>query len=53
MVFVSDLEAEIRAADEAGMAAVLAVRPGNVPLSEDAKSKYPVIRSLLQLCGGE
>lgn len=52
VVFVSDLEAEIVAADAAGMKAVVAVRPGNAPLSEVTKGKFPLVRSLLQLCGG-
>lgn len=52
VVFVSDLEAEIVAADTAGMQAVVAVRPGNAPLSEVTKGKFPLVRSLLQLCGG-
>ena len=51
VVFVSDLEAELKAAREAGMLAVVAVRPGNAPLSEDIKRDYPLVRSLLQLCG--
>eukprot|EP00578_Thalassiosira_sp_NH16_P013046 CAMPEP_0181121636 /NCGR_PEP_ID=MMETSP1071-20121207/24852_1 /TAXON_ID=35127 /ORGANISM="Thalassiosira sp., Strain NH16" /LENGTH=666 /DNA_ID=CAMNT_0023206485 /DNA_START=122 /DNA_END=2122 /DNA_ORIENTATION=- len=51
VVFVSDLEAEIHAADEAGMRAVVAARPGNAPLGADTKGRYPVVRSLLQLCG--
>jgi len=51
VIFVSDLEAEIEAADQAGMKAVVAVRPGNAPLNRKTKEKYPVVRSLLQLCG--
>ena len=53
VVFVSDLEAEVRAARDAGMMAVVAVRPGNVCLSEDVKKEFPVVRSLLQLCGSD
>ena len=53
VIFVTDLEAEIHAANEAGMKAVVAVRPGNAKLSEDTKSKFPQIRSLLQLCGAD
>jgi 2,3-diketo-5-methylthio-1-phosphopentane phosphatase len=53
IIFVSDLEAEIQAADDAGMRAVVAVRPGNAPLSENTKRKFPVARSLLQLCGAD
>ncbi|KAL7546252.1 hypothetical protein ACHAWF_009589 [Thalassiosira exigua] len=51
VVFASDLGAEIEAADAAGMKAVVAVRPGNAPLDVGIKEKYPVVRSLLQLCG--
>ena len=53
VIFVSDLEAEVRAADAAGMVAVVAARPGNAPLSGATKERYPVVRSLLQLCGTE
>lgn len=51
IVFVSDAEAEVKAAREAGMIAVVAVRPGNVALNEVVKRGYPMVRSLLQLCG--
>ena len=51
VIFVSDLEAEIHAASEGGMKAVVSVRPGNAPLSEGTKNEFPVVRSLLQLCG--
>ncbi|KAL3764947.1 hypothetical protein ACHAWU_003807 [Discostella pseudostelligera] len=51
VIFVSDLEAEIEAADQAGMKVVVAVRPGNATLNQTTKEKYPVVRSLLQLCG--
>lgn len=53
VIFVSDLEAEIHAADKAGMKAVVAARPGNAPLSAETKDKFPVVRSLLQLCGSD
>ena len=53
VVFVSDIEAEVRAATDAGMKAVVAVRPGNARLSEDAKREFPVVRSLLQMCGAD
>jgi 2,3-diketo-5-methylthio-1-phosphopentane phosphatase len=53
VIFVSDLEAEIRAADQAGMRSVVAVRPGNAPLSIDTREKFPLVRSLLQLCGAD
>ncbi len=51
VIFVSDLEAEIEVANQAGMKAVVAARPGNAPLKIVTKEKYPVVRSLLQLCG--
>jgi len=51
VVFVSDLEAEIYAARDAGMRAVVSVRPGNAPLSVETKKEFPIVRSLLQLCG--
>ena len=53
VIFVTDLEAEIHAANEVGMKAVLAARSGNAQLSADVKSKFPVVRSLLQLCGSD
>ena len=53
MIFVSDLEAKISAADQAGMRVVVAARPGNAPLSAYTKLKFPVVRSLLQLCGAD
>lgn len=51
VIFVSDLEAEVYAARDAGMRAVVSVRPGNAPLSADTKVEFPILRSLLQLCG--
>ena len=51
VIFVSDLEAEIFAARDAGMKAVVSVRPGNAPLSAETKKEFPIVRSLLQLCG--
>ena len=51
VIFVSDLEAEIYAARDAGMKAVISVRPGNAPLAEESKVEFPIVRSLLQLCG--
>ncbi len=53
VIFVSDLEAEIRAANQAGMRSVVAARPGNAPLSLVTKETFPVVRSLLQLCGAD
>jgi methylthioribulose 1-phosphate dehydratase/enolase-phosphatase E1 len=51
VIFVSDLEAEIYASRGAGMRAVVSVRPGNAPLSAETKGEFPIVRSLLQLCG--
>lgn len=49
--FVSDSEAELVAAREAGIShAVMSVRPGNAPMTELSKG-FPIIFSLLQLCG--
>lgn len=53
VIFVTDLEAEVHAADQAGMKAVVAARPGNAPLNQDTKKTFPVVRSLLQLCGAD
>ncbi|KAL7519515.1 hypothetical protein ACHAWX_004267 [Stephanocyclus meneghinianus] len=53
IIFVSDSEAEVKAAREAGMMAVVSVRPGNAPLSKDVKEQFPLVRSLLQICGGD
>ena len=51
MVFVSDTEAELVAARDAGIGhAVMSVRPGNTILSERSNA-FPKIYSLLQLCG--
>jgi 2,3-diketo-5-methylthio-1-phosphopentane phosphatase len=52
--FVSDVTEELAAARSAGLgAAVLSIRPGNAPVDEQDKQDYPVIHSLLQLCGAE
>ena len=51
VIFVSDLEAEIYASRDAGMKAVVSVRPGNAALSAVTKGEFPIVRSLLQLCG--
>ncbi len=53
VVFVSDCVEELAAAREAGMTAVLSVRPGNAPLSETQRQAYPTVHSLLQLCGAD
>lgn len=50
--FVSDVPAELDAARAAGLGgAVLSIRPGNVLVPN--KEDYPVIHSLLQLCGAD
>jgi 2,3-diketo-5-methylthio-1-phosphopentane phosphatase len=51
IVFVSDVEQEVEAAREAKMQAVLSIRPGNAPCSEDALKRFQQVHSLLQLCG--
>jgi methionine salvage enolase-phosphatase E1 len=49
--FVSDAEAELVAAKEAGVGhAVMSIRPGNVPITSVGRS-FPAVHSLLQLCG--
>jgi enolase-phosphatase E1 len=49
--FVSDSEAELNAAREAGIGhVVMSVRPGNAPMTNRSKD-FPVVFSLLQLCG--
>jgi methylthioribulose 1-phosphate dehydratase / enolase-phosphatase E1 len=53
VVFVSDCVEELAAARAAGMTAVLSVRPGNAPLSEQQRQSYPTVHSLLQLCGAD
>lgn len=51
IVFVSDAEAELRAAREAGISrSIMSIRPGNAKLTSYGKS-LPAIFSLLQLCG--
>jgi enolase-phosphatase E1 len=39
-LFVSDAEAELDAAREAGMETLLAIRPGNAPLAESPKHRF-------------
>lgn len=49
--FVSDAEAELVAAREAGVGfPVMSIRPGNKPLT-DVGREFPIIYSLLQICG--
>jgi 2,3-diketo-5-methylthio-1-phosphopentane phosphatase len=51
VVFVSDAEAELVAAKEAGIGwPVMSIRPGNEPLTAEGKD-FPTVYSLLQLCG--
>lgn len=51
VTFVSDAIEELVAAKEAGIGhVIMSVRPGNVPLTSDAKV-FPAVHSLLQLCG--
>jgi methylthioribulose 1-phosphate dehydratase/enolase-phosphatase E1 len=51
IVFVSDAEAELVAAKEAGIGwPVMSIRPGNEPLTAVGKD-FPTVYSLLQLCG--
>ena len=52
--FVSDVVEELAAARQAGIGGtVLSIRPGNAPVSSQDKQDYPVIHSLLQICGAE
>jgi methylthioribulose 1-phosphate dehydratase/enolase-phosphatase E1 len=52
LVFCSDAELELAAAQEAGVGStVMTVRPGNAPLTDKGKTAYPQVLSLLQLCG--
>mmetsp|Transcript_30542 Transcript_30542/g.44604 ORF Transcript_30542/g.44604 Transcript_30542/m.44604 type:complete len:662 (+) Transcript_30542:190-2175(+) len=53
IVFASDAEAELVAARKAGIGfPVMSVRPGNAPLTNVGK-EFPIIYSLLQLCGSD
>lgn len=47
LLFVSDIVAELKAAREAGMKAVLSIRPGNQP--QESADQYPSIRSFDEL----
>lgn len=52
IVFVSDSEAELFAANEAGIGApIISIRSGNAPLTDAGKESFVAIHSLLQLCG--
>ncbi|PAV69211.1 hypothetical protein WR25_01553 [Diploscapter pachys] len=46
VLFLTDVEAEARAANEAGLQVRLVVRQGNAPLSEEAKKDFIVIHTL-------
>jgi len=51
ITFVSDAEAELVAAREAGIGhVVMSVRPGNAKLT-DVGREFPIVHSLMQLCG--
>ncbi|CAJ0602972.1 unnamed protein product [Cylicocyclus nassatus] len=49
VLFLTDVEAEARAAKSAGLQAMLVVREGNAPLSENAKQDFKIIYSLEDL----
>ncbi|KAL6738155.1 hypothetical protein Aduo_011732 [Ancylostoma duodenale] len=49
VLFLTDVEAEARAARAAGLQTMLVVRDGNAPLSDEAKREFPTIRSLEEL----
>jgi 2,3-diketo-5-methylthio-1-phosphopentane phosphatase len=52
LVFCSDSEAELEAAQEAKVGhVVMTIRPGNAPLTAKGRKKFPQAFSLLQLCG--
>ena len=46
ILFVTDSEKEAEAADAAGWKAVLAERPGNAALSDDASRKFRIVDSM-------
>lgn len=46
VLFLSDNVSEVKAAREAGMEVGLVERQGNVPLTEEDRTTYPVLRSL-------
>ncbi|VDL63671.1 unnamed protein product [Nippostrongylus brasiliensis] len=49
VLFLTDVEAEARAADAAGVQVRLVIREGNAPLSEEAKRDYETIHSLEEI----
>lgn len=46
---LSFLHTEAEAATKANLYAIVVDRPGNAPLSDEAKATYPVIQSLAEL----
>ncbi|KPI40801.1 Enolase-phosphatase E1 [Cyphellophora attinorum] len=49
ILFLSDVPAEIDAAIEAGMRAIVVEREGNKPLSEEERGRYRIVQSLQHL----
>ncbi|KAJ1719369.1 Enolase-phosphatase E1 [Coemansia erecta] len=49
IMFISDNENEIRAADQAGFQTVVSVRPGNLTLTESAKKNYRLTSDFTEL----
>jgi enolase-phosphatase E1 len=49
ILFLSDVPAEIDAAIEAGMRAIVVEREGNKPLNEEERGKYKIVQSLQDL----
>lgn len=49
-LFLTDVFAEAKAANEAGLNVVLLDRPGNTELSEDERKEFPVIKTFTDLC---
>lgn len=49
MLFFSDNVKEIEAAEAAGMRAVLVVRPGNAPVTEDDKKVFKTVETLSEI----
>ncbi|EDW59685.1 enolase-phosphatase E1 [Drosophila virilis] len=49
VLFLTDVPLEAAAARAAGMLTILLQRPGNVPLSEEERSSYPVVEDFVAL----
>ncbi|KAJ1843812.1 enolase-phosphatase E1 [Coemansia sp. RSA 2703] len=49
IMFISDNENEIRAADQAGFQTVVSVRPGNLALTETTKKNYRLTSDFMEL----